>query len=366
MRAMPHVQVLHDRYRDRGLTLLAISYEEPGVLRSFCDKNGYSFIVGSDPAKKVVGAYGVRGWPTSVLIGKDGKVAHVGTPYDLEAAVEKALGLEGDPAGVLTSWLESLRADDAKAQRAALARLVEKAPADFDLRSWAAANGGKAATGTGAAAKIDGAKALLRCVATWKSAATDRQAALDTLAASDATAFDLATFARRAYGERFPITAAEMKKLLEEKRYDAALDAILDRKPPGPALALAARDRGLRELAGKRAPEMRSDAKKGVMIRDWVLVNRQPKDNEGFWRELSVSGMALSDDKKTVKGVLVGGASVTKAAAPAFVQDRFARALVCEALAAGREPKLKGLDDEIRKEEQKVRSGLESKYGGTP
>jgi hypothetical protein len=105
---------------------------------------------------------------------------------------------------------------------------------------------------------------------------------------------------------------------------------------------------------------MRSDAKKGVMIRDRVFENRQPKVNDGFWRELSVSGMSLSDEKKSVKGVLVGGASVTKAAAPAFVQDRFARALVYEALAAGKEPKLKGLDDEVRKEEKKVRSGLES------
>jgi hypothetical protein len=71
-----------------------------------------------------------------------------------------------------------------------------------------------ARTGAGEASKVDGAKVLLRCASTWKSAATERQAALDALAKSDVTAFDLATFARKTYGERFPITPAEMKKLL--------------------------------------------------------------------------------------------------------------------------------------------------------
>ena len=91
---MPGIQKLHDRYAERGLTVLAISYETPDVLQPFLTKNAFTMPVGSDPKKSTIGAYPIDGWPTTVLIGKDGKIAHVGSPYDAEAQVEKALGLE--------------------------------------------------------------------------------------------------------------------------------------------------------------------------------------------------------------------------------------------------------------------------------
>src|SRR5215475_4625317 len=77
VRAMPEVQKLHDRYRDRGLVVLAISYEPASVLQQFLKENSYTMPVGSDPEKKVVSAYGIRSWPTTFVIGKDGKIAHV-------------------------------------------------------------------------------------------------------------------------------------------------------------------------------------------------------------------------------------------------------------------------------------------------
>ena len=39
VRAMPEVQKLHDRYRDRGLVVLAISYEPASVLQPFLKEN---------------------------------------------------------------------------------------------------------------------------------------------------------------------------------------------------------------------------------------------------------------------------------------------------------------------------------------
>ncbi|MBL8722934.1 MAG: TlpA family protein disulfide reductase [Planctomycetes bacterium] len=97
VRAMPGIQKLHDRYRERGLTVLAISYETPEKMQPFLQANAYTMPVGSDPEKKTIAAYGISGWPTTILLDKEGKVAHVGSPYDAEEAVEKALGLEAGP-----------------------------------------------------------------------------------------------------------------------------------------------------------------------------------------------------------------------------------------------------------------------------
>lgn len=100
---MPVVQKLHDDYRAKGLSVLAIAMDgEPmkksiqGLLkqhsytfRGFIDKltPDESFVV-ADP-------YGVAGTPTLYLVGRDGKIsfADVGrAPKEvLEAAIQKAL-----------------------------------------------------------------------------------------------------------------------------------------------------------------------------------------------------------------------------------------------------------------------------------
>src|SRR5262249_9546490 len=158
---------------------------EPRAMQGFLQQNAYTMAVGSDPERKVVTAYGIRGWPSTFVIGKDGKIAHVGTPYDAEAAVERALGLETSPATLLAVWLDA-QAKGKAGQRDALTRLLEKAPPDFDLRAWARANGGaeaavdaaggappaqpadaSAGSAGAAAATVDGADLLRKVTASW-------------------------------------------------------------------------------------------------------------------------------------------------------------------------------------------------------
>src|SRR5688572_15058845 len=131
VQAMPKVQEIHDRYKDRGLTVLAISYETLDVMRPFLEKNAFTMPVGSDPTKATVEAYGVRSWPSTFVIDRDGKIAFAGAPYGVEPAIEKALGLESSPGTLLTAWLSLPAKADAASARASLERLVEKAPADF-------------------------------------------------------------------------------------------------------------------------------------------------------------------------------------------------------------------------------------------
>src|SRR5690606_20781808 len=119
-------------------------------------------------------------------IDKEGKIAHIGSPYDAEAAVEKALGLEAGPAALLDLYLESRKQSDKEAQREALTRLAEKATSDFDLQSWAkghlapdtitsdavASDGAPTPVPAKRAGKLAGPeKVLSKCIEAWSSEA---------------------------------------------------------------------------------------------------------------------------------------------------------------------------------------------------
>jgi thiol-disulfide isomerase/thioredoxin len=142
VQAMPHVQELHERYEERGLRVLAISYEDPEVMQPFLTQHAYTMTVGSDPTKKVVSAYGVKSWPTTYLIDPQGKIAFAGAPYDVEPAIEKALGLEANPGSLLTAVMGALQSSNKTGLQDTLARVIEKEIADFDLGAWARSAGG--------------------------------------------------------------------------------------------------------------------------------------------------------------------------------------------------------------------------------
>lgn len=359
--AMPLVQKLHERYQSRGLRVLAISYEMGEVLQPFLAKNAYTLTVGSDPTKKVVNAYGIRSWPTSVLIDKQGRIAKIGDPYSIEAAIEKALGLEASPATLLTEAIDALAAKDKPRARETLERLIDKDPVAFDLKAWS--TDARGAAQAPPPAQGDAGDALDRCVADWNAKAPDARAnALAALAALAPEAFDLCSWAKRRLGAEFPLTDKELKQLLEQKSYEAVLEALIGRNPPQPVVAAAAKNKELREYCSKKGAEARSFAKKGLMIENWVLAGRQAKDNEAFWGELSVNGISTSPDQKSVLGVIVGPTAVTKANAAGFVRAQFSRAILMDSLAAGKEPKLAGLAAAVAKEREALLKELQGRY----
>ncbi len=361
--AMPLVQKLHERYKDRGLRVLAISYETDDVLQPFLSKNAYTMSVGSDPTKKVVNAYGIQSWPTSILIDKDGKIVQIGNPYGIEAAIEKALGLEASPASLLTDAVGALATKDKKRVRETLERLLDKEPEAFDLKAWSTGAGGAAPAAAAVPAKLDPGDALDRCIADWNAKdPAARVAALTALSAVAPEAYDLASWAKRHLGVEFPMTDKELKQMLEGKSYDSVVEALISRNPPAAVVAAAAKNRELRDYAAKKGEEARTFAKKALMIENWVLAGKQAKDNDAFWAELSVNGIATSPDKKTVTAVIVGAKGVTKANAAGFVRNQFSRAIVMDSLAAGKEPKLAGLAAAVAKERDAQLKTLQDKY----
>lgn len=374
VRAMPGIQRLHERYTDRGLTVLAISYEAPDAMRPFLDKNGYTMPVGSDAQKRTIGAYGLRGWPTTVVIDKDGKVAHVGSPYDAEAAVERALGLEAGAGALLRAYCD---AADAAARRDALERLTDKASATFDLRAWALGQLAPARIADGDAeppaaepAKAagnmrDAAKVLRGCVRAWADQA-QRAKLLEQLAADGPSEFDLAGFAYEAMADEFPLGADELAAMLKDKQYATVVEVIARRNPAAAALAKAAKDKGLAAFCRDNAAATHAMAKKGLMAALWVFPGALPQDekkNSDFFAELSISGIATSPDKKSITGITLGGAMVTRDRIDGFVATQLASALVMDDLADGKKPRVRDLPKLGEKLRDQIVRDLESRYG---
>ena len=74
-REMPALENLWQRYRDRGLVVLALSADRDNLKRveNFVSEGDYSFPILLDTAGRVRKNYEIRALPTSYLIGRDGK-----------------------------------------------------------------------------------------------------------------------------------------------------------------------------------------------------------------------------------------------------------------------------------------------------
>ena len=100
---MPMLEATWQRHRNAGLVVLGASVDRTGEdgVRAFVQERGISYPI-AVVNNVVVGALGgVLGYPTSVLIGRDGRVRHrvmgpIG-PLSLEPAIRRALA-ESAPA----------------------------------------------------------------------------------------------------------------------------------------------------------------------------------------------------------------------------------------------------------------------------
>jgi thiol-disulfide isomerase/thioredoxin len=72
---MPSMERLYQRYRDRGLAILAISIDRnTAAVAPFVQYFQLTFPVGLDPDAGVAGEYGMRALPTTVVIDPAGQV----------------------------------------------------------------------------------------------------------------------------------------------------------------------------------------------------------------------------------------------------------------------------------------------------
>jgi uncharacterized protein (TIGR03435 family) len=83
--AMPHLNELAEKFKDRKVTFLAVSNEEPGTVESFLKRGLLKTWVATDPSGKMFKDYGVLSIPKTVVLDRGGKVALATHPNALQA-----------------------------------------------------------------------------------------------------------------------------------------------------------------------------------------------------------------------------------------------------------------------------------------
>jgi peroxiredoxin len=72
---MPAMERLYQKYRDRGLVVLAVSVDhDPALVQPFAKKHKFSFPIGHDPQMALAERYGVRALPSSFFLDRRGQV----------------------------------------------------------------------------------------------------------------------------------------------------------------------------------------------------------------------------------------------------------------------------------------------------
>jgi len=104
---VPILREMSERYRDRGLELVAISVQEtsPADVASYAARYGLPYTIGFDGSGKVFHAYKAFALPTQIFIDENGVIASiVGAPLDeagaiaqIEAILPKGGGTSGAP-----------------------------------------------------------------------------------------------------------------------------------------------------------------------------------------------------------------------------------------------------------------------------
>jgi peroxiredoxin len=79
---LPGLQEMHEDYKDRGATVLAINRgEERTTVKGFIDAEGYTMPVALDEAGTAARKYNVAGIPRLLIIAPDGTIVHDRTGY---------------------------------------------------------------------------------------------------------------------------------------------------------------------------------------------------------------------------------------------------------------------------------------------
>jgi hypothetical protein len=351
---LPHIQDIHERYGDHGVVVLAISREPVSKMKPFLDQNGYTMRAGSDGQKAMWSAYGVDGIPSSRLIDAEGKLVWSGSPYESEEELEKLLGLPREPGELLGAALAAW--GDKEKLKPLLLRLARKAPTPFDLKAWA----GKLSLAPMPEGK---SPPKLKPEAALDQYAAGNAAAAHALAAQGPERFDLAAWARERVAKLYPVKKDEIQAMLAAARFRSVLEALATRDPAGPVVQAVAKDDRFIAFCRRGFEERRKLARKALMALHWPLANRTPEDNDGFWRDISVSGMATSEDQRRVVGILIAGTMVSTESAPAFIDGQLTEHLLMKALAAGDKVAPARLGKDVEKERESILKELKAKYG---
>ena len=110
--SLPHLQAIHadKELADKGLKVFAVNLkEDKDTAKNYVQQNNLTFPVPLDKVGGVATKYKVRGIPTTVVIGRDGKIAKVfvgfgqGSEERMRQAIKEALDAEKPASGAKES-----------------------------------------------------------------------------------------------------------------------------------------------------------------------------------------------------------------------------------------------------------------------
>jgi len=78
--AIPHMNELAEKFRDKPVRFIAITDEDRGVIDHFLKKQPLKAWIGLDPDRTVGKAFHARGLPKTVIINQDGLIAGITYP----------------------------------------------------------------------------------------------------------------------------------------------------------------------------------------------------------------------------------------------------------------------------------------------
>ena len=102
---MVHLNELHDKYGEKGLTVLAVAKQDRSSVEDFVEEfeARYPTVVEKSDSMR---AYGRTSFPSAVLIGSNGCILWLGHPGDLQdARIDQAL----EESKILPAWPEALK-----------------------------------------------------------------------------------------------------------------------------------------------------------------------------------------------------------------------------------------------------------------
>lgn len=126
-REMPELQRYHGLHSAKGMLLLGIDAEEkPATVDSFLKKLGLTFPVGIDESGDILRAYDVTSFPTTIVIGADGRVKlrEVGAIMNADVAL----------GAVVQPELDAIAAGRGTTKDVYLAALRAELPAEAESR----------------------------------------------------------------------------------------------------------------------------------------------------------------------------------------------------------------------------------------
>jgi cytochrome c biogenesis protein CcmG, thiol:disulfide interchange protein DsbE len=92
---MPSMQKLHESFAERGLRVVAVSVDDPGMeeaIREFAKEYGLTFEILHDASGAIKARYHTTGLPESAVIGRDGTIRkRVAGADDWNSAANRAL-----------------------------------------------------------------------------------------------------------------------------------------------------------------------------------------------------------------------------------------------------------------------------------